>query len=61
MSNQSRYRSEFYRGLGSVIIGGLLVSTMFTIFLIPSLLSLTLDTGNTLKRLFYSNNRYVRS
>jgi len=42
--------SEFYRGLGSVIIGGLLVSTMFTIFLIPSLLSLTLDTGNTLKR-----------
>ncbi len=44
--------SEFYRGLGSVIIGGLLVSTMFTIFLIPSLLSLTLDTGNTLKRLF---------
>ena len=44
--------SEFYRGLGSVIIGGLLVSTMFTIFLIPSLLSLTLDAGNTLKRLF---------
>ena len=35
--------SEFYRGLGSVVIGGLLVSTVFTIFLIPALLSLMLD------------------
>ncbi|NWF66485.1 MAG: efflux RND transporter permease subunit, partial [Campylobacterales bacterium] len=31
--------SEFYRGLGSVITGGLLVSTVFTIFVIPALLS----------------------
>jgi len=30
--------SEFYRGLGSVVLGGLAVSTVFTIFLIPSLL-----------------------
>ncbi len=30
--------SEFYRGLGSVIIGGLVLSTVFTIFVIPSLL-----------------------
>ena len=37
--------SEFYRGLGSVVIGGLLVSTVFTIFLIPALLSLSLDAG----------------
>ena len=44
--------SEFYRGLGSVIIGGLLVSTMFTIFLIPALLSLTLDMGHLFGRLF---------
>ncbi len=29
--------SEFYRGLGSVVVGGLLVSTVFTIFLIPAL------------------------
>jgi HAE1 family hydrophobic/amphiphilic exporter-1 len=35
--------SEFYRGLGSVVVGGLLVSTVFTIFLIPALLSLMLD------------------
>lgn len=30
--------SEFYRGLGSVISGGLAVSTFFTIFVIPALL-----------------------
>ena len=30
--------SEFYRGLGSVVLGGLAVSTVFTIFIIPSLL-----------------------
>jgi HAE1 family hydrophobic/amphiphilic exporter-1 len=31
--------SEMYRGLGSVITGGLMVSTIFTVFVIPSLLS----------------------
>lgn len=30
--------SELYRGLGSVIIGGLALSTVFTVFVIPSLL-----------------------
>jgi len=30
--------SELYRGLGSVVIGGLAVSTVFTIYVIPSLL-----------------------
>jgi HAE1 family hydrophobic/amphiphilic exporter-1 len=35
--------SEMYRGLGSVVIGGLLVSTLFTLALTPLLLSLTLD------------------
>ena len=44
--------SEFYRGLGSVVVGGLLVSTVFTIFLIPALLSLALDAGIALKRRF---------
>lgn len=37
--------SEFYRGLGSVFAGGLLVSTVFTIFLIPALLSLSFDVA----------------
>ncbi|MDR2401070.1 MAG: efflux RND transporter permease subunit [Deferribacteraceae bacterium] len=31
--------SELYRGLGSVVLGGLAVSTVFTVFLIPALLS----------------------
>jgi HAE1 family hydrophobic/amphiphilic exporter-1 len=30
--------SEFYRGLGSVVLGGLAISTFFTIFVIPALL-----------------------
>jgi HAE1 family hydrophobic/amphiphilic exporter-1 len=35
--------SELYRGLAAVVIGGLLVSTLFTLFLVPALFSLTLD------------------
>ncbi len=35
--------SELYRGLGSVVVGGLALSTVFTLFLVPALLSLTLD------------------
>ncbi|MBI5745670.1 MAG: efflux RND transporter permease subunit [Nitrospirae bacterium] len=35
--------SELYRGLGSVIVGGLSLSTLFTILVIPSLLSLVID------------------
>jgi HAE1 family hydrophobic/amphiphilic exporter-1 len=35
--------SELYRGLGGVVIGGLVVSTIFTLFLVPALFSLTLD------------------
>ncbi len=42
--------SEFYRGLGSVVVGGLFVSTVFTIFLIPALLSLVLDIVYGVKR-----------
>jgi len=35
--------SELYRGLGSVVIGGLLVSTIFTLILVPLLFSLIVD------------------
>lgn len=31
--------SELYRGLGSVVLGGLALSTVFTLFVIPALLS----------------------
>jgi HAE1 family hydrophobic/amphiphilic exporter-1 len=40
--------SEIYRGLGSVVIGGLLVSTVFTLFLIPALFSLVLEAYEAL-------------
>ncbi len=42
--------SEFYRGLGGVVVGGLMISTVFTIFLIPAILSLTMDTMAAMKR-----------
>lgn len=35
--------SELYRGLGSVVLGGLVLSTVFTLFLVPALFSLVLD------------------
>jgi len=35
--------SELYRGLGSVVLGGLLVSTLFTLVLAPTLFVLMLD------------------
>ncbi|MBU0736339.1 MAG: efflux RND transporter permease subunit, partial [Proteobacteria bacterium] len=43
--------SELYRGLGSVIVGGLMVSTVFTIFLVPALFSLVIDARMALGRL----------
>src|SRR5690606_22751318 len=35
--------SELYRGLGSVVLGGLIVSTWITLILVPSLFTLTMD------------------
>jgi len=35
--------SELYRGLGSVTLGGLVVSTFFTLIFVPALFSLALD------------------
>lgn len=35
--------SEMYRGLGSVVVGGLIVSTVFTLILVPLLFSLVQD------------------
>ena len=35
--------SELYRGLGSVVLGGLIVSTIFTLLLIPAVFSLVMD------------------
>jgi HAE1 family hydrophobic/amphiphilic exporter-1 len=35
--------SELYRGLGSVVVGGLVLSTIFTLVLVPILFYLTLS------------------
>jgi len=35
--------SELYRGIGSVVVGGLAVSTIFTLFVVPAMFSLFLD------------------
>ncbi|MEX0718332.1 MAG: efflux RND transporter permease subunit [Planctomycetaceae bacterium] len=43
---------ELYRGLGSVVLGGLLVSTIFTLFLVPALFSVTMDIKGWIVRLF---------
>ena len=44
--------SELYRGLGSVVIGGLIVSTIFTLFLVPALFSLALEARTALAARF---------
>jgi len=43
--------SELYRGLGSVVVGGLLVSTIFTLVLVPLLMSLVMDAQARLRTL----------
>lgn len=44
--------SELYRGLGSVLLGGLLVSTVVTLVYVPTLFSLTMDVGLFMKKWF---------
>ena len=45
--------SELYRGLGSVVLGGLVVSTVFTLFLVPTLFSLTMDVKQFISNLIW--------
>ncbi len=44
--------SELYRGLGSVVLGGLIVSTVITLFLVPTLFSLMVEFKESLRSLF---------
>ncbi|MDC0946777.1 efflux RND transporter permease subunit, partial [Nitrospinaceae bacterium] len=37
--------TELYRGMGTALIGGLSISTFFTLFLVPVLISLAIDMG----------------
>jgi HAE1 family hydrophobic/amphiphilic exporter-1 len=45
--------SELYRGLGAVLLGGLIVSTIFTLVLIPALFSLTMGAKLFLVRMLF--------
>ncbi|MGE4003799.1 MAG: efflux RND transporter permease subunit, partial [Planctomycetaceae bacterium] len=45
--------SELYRGLGSVVLGGLIVSTIFTLVLVPTVFALTLRARMRVVRLLY--------
>ncbi len=44
--------SELYRGLGSVVLGGLLVSTIFTLIVVPAMFSLFLQLKTWSTRAF---------
>jgi len=44
--------TELYRGLGAVVVGGLALSTLFTLFLIPCLFGLALDFRAWISRRF---------
>ncbi len=41
--------SELYRGIGSVVVGGLLFSTVFTLFVVPALFSLVIEWRTALR------------
>lgn len=43
--------SELYRGLGSIVLGGLVVSTLFTLVLVPTVFRLTLEFMTFLQKL----------
>ena len=49
--------SELYRGLGSVVLGGLVVSTLFTLFLVPTVFTLFLDAQTIVSRLLFGSRR----
>lgn len=45
--------AELYRGLGSVMLGGLLVSTLFTLIVVPAMLSLFMGARARLSRILW--------
>jgi len=44
--------SELYRGLGSIVLGGLLLSTLITLIVVPSMFGLMVSITTSLKRIF---------
>jgi HAE1 family hydrophobic/amphiphilic exporter-1 len=48
--------SELYRGIGSIVLGGLVTSTIFTLILVPALFSLFMDLKTAGRRLMVSKS-----
>lgn len=53
--------SELYRGLGAVVLGGLIVSTLFTLVVVPAMLSLFMGARMHLSRLLFGRDARSRS
>jgi HAE1 family hydrophobic/amphiphilic exporter-1 len=53
--------SELYRGLGAVVLGGLLISTLFTLILVPALFSLTMDARQWFVRTLFGDRDRVQA
>jgi HAE1 family hydrophobic/amphiphilic exporter-1 len=51
--------SELYRGLGSVLLGGLVVSTLLTLILVPTFFSLMMDAKSGWGAMFSRKNQPV--
>jgi HAE1 family hydrophobic/amphiphilic exporter-1 len=49
--------SELYRGLGAVVVGGLICSTLFTLVVVPLLFSLVIDAKTAFLRLISRKDR----
>jgi predicted RND superfamily exporter protein len=52
--------SELYRGLGAVVLGGLLASTVVSLVLVPVVLNITMDIRNGLMRLLFGRTEAER-
>ena len=48
--------AELYRGVGAVVLGGLVVSTLFTLFVVPAMLSLFMGARVRLGRLVFGRH-----
>ena len=53
--------SELYRGIGSVVLGGLVVSTIFTLVLVPTLFSLMVEFTDWLRSMMGFKSNIVDS
>ncbi len=51
--------AELYRGVGAVVLGGLLLSSIFTLIVVPAMLSLFMGARVSLGRMLFGRERVV--